>query len=388
MPSSSTIKIDLDAIEQNLSHLIAAFGHVMVMVKGNGYGTDSVVLSKFLQSSSDRRVCFLGVSHVVEGVRLREEGITLPIFVLAAPIYEAESVVKYHLTPAVSTFEEVEALNRASQRFGRATNVHLHLCTGMNRFGISPHQGMDLYEVIERSSYLHLEGVMTHFIAAETPTFDALSYRQINLFQTFIKSLPSLPRWIHAGNSGGAVRFPMPFCNLVRIGLGTFGIGCCLPGSQLALQFTTKLAAVKKCTQGETVGYHCNYSFDQGEGVVGVIPVGYHDGFLRSLCNQGYVLIRGKKAPMIGTVCMDFMMVNLTLIPEATVGDEVCIFGPELPPETLAQWAKTDVREILASIPARIRRQWINSSNGREYELSNPERISSPLFSLKKDTTP
>ncbi len=358
MQSSSSLTIDLNAIQDNLNHLATQFGHVMVMVKANAYGTDSLFLSKFLQSGACKGVASLGVSHVWEGVHLRESGITLPIFVIAAPPYEADLVAKYQLTPAVSSFEEVESLNRASQRYGGTTSVHLHLCTGMKRFGIPPHQAPDLYDCISEASHLHLEGVLTHFVAAESAAFDALSQRQILEFKQYIDSLPAVPRWIHAGNSAGAVRFPMPFCNLVRIGLGFLGYGVCLEGSKPALQLTTKLASSNICTQGTTVGYNCTYTFEKEKGLIGVIPVGYHDGLHRSLSNKGYVLIRGKKAPMIGTICMDFMMIDLTDIPEAIVGDEVCLFGPELSPKILAEWAQTDVRELLASISTRVQRLW------------------------------
>ena len=358
MQSSSSITIDLNAIQNNLNRLVDQFGNVMVMVKANAYGTDSLFLSKFLQSGVCKGIAFLGVSHVWEGIRLRESGITLPIFVIAAPPYEADLIVKHQLTPSVSTFEEVESLNRASQRYGRTTAVHLHLCTGMRRFGSPPTQALDLYTCIQEAAHLHLEGLLTHFVAAESAAFDAFSQRQILEFQECMEALPTLPKWVHAANSAGAVRFSMPFCNLVRIGLGFLGYGVCLEGSLPALRLTTKLASTNICTQGATVGYNCGYTFEKEQGMIGVIPVGYHDGLHRSLSNKGYVLIRDKKAPMIGTVCMDFMMIDLTDIPEAVVGDEVCLFGPELSPNILAEWAQTDVRELLASLSTRVQRLW------------------------------
>ena len=390
MQSSSTLTIDLNVIQNNLKSLAASFGQVMVMVKANAYGTDSLILSKFLQSGACKGIAFLGVSHVWEGIRLREGGITLPIFVIAAPPYEADLVIKYQLTPAVSSFEEVEALNRASQKQGRTTSVHLHLCTGMKRFGVSFHQAPDLYESIHQASHLQLDGLMTHFVAAESHAFDSVTLRQIGEFKTFLDTMPVPPRWIHAANSAGAVRFPMPFCNLIRIGLGVLGYGVCHEGSKPALQLTTKLASVNLCAQGATVGYNCTYTFEREKGMIGVIPVGYHDGLHRGLSNKGYVLIRGKKAPMIGIVCMDFMMIDLSDIPEAAVGDEVSLFGPELSPDLWAIWAQTDVRELLACIPTRVQRLWanLNPSIGRsDDEPRNAERLPSSLFSLEKDPT-
>jgi alanine racemase/UDP-N-acetylmuramoyl-tripeptide--D-alanyl-D-alanine ligase len=230
----------------------------------------------------------------------------------------------------------------------------------MNRLGVSKAQAIHLYRAIKNASYLHLEGAMTHFAAAESPTFDSFTYNQIDQFKQFLDMLPSRPRWIHAANSGAAVRFNIPFCNLVRIGLGAVGYGYCLDGVKPALSFTSSLASISFSNKGETVGYNCTYKIKKHRSRIGVIPVGYHDGFHRVISGKGYVLIRGKKAPMIGTICMDFMMIDLTEVPEAEVGDEILLFGSGLSPEIIAAWAKTDVRELLAGLPLRVRRLWVN----------------------------
>jgi Alr-MurF fusion protein len=360
MPNCSTLTIDLKAIQDNIHQLVTHFGHVMVMVKGNAYGTDSLIVSKYLQKNVCKGVVFLGVAHVSEGIQLRKAGIHLPIFVIGAPPFEAELIVKYQLTPSVSTKQEIEALNDASKKQDSTTPIHLHLCTGMNRFGVSLNEAHIIYETIQQASHLHLEGIMTHFVAAESDFFDAVSQRQIEAFKTFVNSLVSPPRWVHAANSAASVRFQLPFCNLVRIGLGIYGYGVCLPGARPALQLTATICSVNECPQGATVGYQCNYTFQKSQGRVGVLSIGYHDGIPRHLANKGYVLIHGKKAPMIGNICMDFTMIDLTDIPEARVGDEVCLFGSSLSPEEMALWAQTDVRELLTRISPRVQRVWTN----------------------------
>lgn len=391
MPSSSSLTIDLSVIHNNLKKLVSSFGNVIVMVKANAYGTDPVLLSKFLQMWDLKGIPYVGVSHVHEGVRLREAGITLPIFVIAAPPYEAELAAAHRLTCAVSSFEEVERLNVAAKKYGQILPVHLHLDTGMNRFGASYEKGLRLHSAILNSSNLHLEGIKTHFVAAETGAFDPITNGQITRFKHFIDSLPTLPRWIHASNSAGAVRFALPFCNLARIGLGIIGCGPCLEGSNQALQFTTKVASIRTLNKGETVGYHCKYTNPKEKGLIGVIPVGYHDGLQRSISGKGYVLIGGKKAPMIGTICMDFTMIDLTDLPEVQVGDEVVLFGPELSPEILADWAQTDVRELLVHIPERVKRVWNNPPPMMSTRIEDgtcAERLPESLFPIEKDPTP
>ncbi len=385
MPNSSFLTIDLSIIDTNLKQLVRMFGNVMVMVKANAYGTDAIWLSKFLQKTQGTHIPYLGVSHVSEGLYLRESGIELPLFVISVPPYDAELAVRYDLTCAVSSIDEIEALELAAHKEGKTVDVHLHLNTGMSRFGASITSAENLYHAIKKSSHLCLEGIMTHFVGAEATDLDAISHRQIEQFKSFMSSLPELPRWIHAANSAAAVRFELPFCNLVRIGLGITGYGKCLEGSSPALSFTTRLASIGQIEKGETVGYNCSYTNQKDNARIGVIPVGYYDGLPRALSNKGYVLIRDKQAPMVGTICMDFMMIDLTEIPEAEVGDEVIIFGPGLSAELLATWAKTDVRELLVNIPSRVKRIWTNPplimTTGKDQD-ELPERLPSSAFPL------
>ncbi|MCH9626292.1 MAG: Alanine racemase 1 [Chlamydiales bacterium] len=380
MLRSSTLSIDLDAIHHNMLQFIHTQKQIMVMVKANGYGTDAVILSKYIQKHLRAHVPFLGVSHVSEGVHLREAGIEMPIFVISSPPFLADAIVEYNLTAAISSIEEVNALNQAAQKHQQRVSIHLYLNTGMNRFGTQTELLDKLTQTIQHSSNLYLDGVMTHFIGADNPELDSLTHKQISIFQNFVTSLPQPPRWIHAANSAGATRFSLPFCNLARIGLGILGYGTCPPSVQPTLTLTTTLNSINPCKKGEGVGYNHAYRMPHENGRIGLIPFGYYDGYSRSMEGKGYAIIREKKAPMIGIFCMDFIMLDITHIPEAQVGERVVLFDASLSPEIAADLEKTNVREILVRLSSRIKRNWLFTPKPKlENESTNSKRISNAL---------
>lgn len=377
---SSRLVIDLPTIKSNLEKFINKSQSVMVMVKANGYGTDKIDLANFIQRLNHPAIPFLGVSHVSEGIHLREAGIKLPIFVISMAPWEAEYTAAYALTPAINTGEELEVLNRQCQKQQKKIAIHLHLDTGMNRSGSSPLEAKKLYKELTQSSHLIFEGLWTHFAAAESVDFDRFTYEQIKKFKDFLDFLPQKPKWIHAANSAGAVRFHLPFCNLSRIGLGYFGLGPNLPDIKNALSLKTKLAAIKYVSKDECVGYYCLHRVEKDRTPIGIIPFGYGDGLPRSISKKSHVLICGKKAPIIGIICMDFTMVDLTQIPEAVIGDEVILFDESLSPETVASWAGTDVREILVRLSKRIERQWNNNGH------TNTKKFPNAFRTIEKNT--
>lgn len=341
MPSSSTLKIDLAVIEDTIRRF-AQYGELMPMIKANAYGVGATLIAPYLQAWG---IPIVGVSQVNEAIALRKAGIDIPIFVLSAPPFEAKEVVQYRLQPAVNSFEEAAALNQAAHE---KLPVHVNVNTGMNRFGVATDQAIALAQAIREAPRLELEGIMTHFAAADLPEMDAFTHQQISQFKSIVDSLDPPPRWVHAANGPG-VRFSLPFCNLIRIGVPLF---------ESALTLETHLSFIHEAKKGQTVGYHRTYPVKQ-DMPIGVIPFGYYDGLHRHYKEKGYVRIHGKKAPMIGNICMDFLMVDLTLIPEAKVGDVVTIFDQDLPPQTVASWGNTDVRELLVSIGPRTKRLYI-----------------------------
>ncbi len=350
---SGQLLIDLEAIRFNLQQISSAGRAIMPMIKANGYGTDAVSLSRFFQTC---RVPFVGVSHVSEGVLLREEGITLPIFVLCAPPFDAQRVVQFQLQAAVCTFDEARALNQMAKH--HPLPVHLHVNTGMNRFGVSYQKAPKLAQYINSLPALKLEGVMTHFSTTDDPLSDPFVFKQIHRFKTVVDQLSPKPRWIHAAKTC-MLDLDLPFCNLARVGLAIFGLGSDKKGLKEALSLQSHLVAITHGRRGERVGYDTGHLIAKKEARIGIIPLGYHDGIHRHYAGTGYVLIRGKKAPMIGHICMDFMMVDITDIPDANVGDRVVLFGPHLSPLLFAKWGKTSVRELLVCLGPRIQRQFI-----------------------------
>lgn len=383
MPNSSYLTIDLKAVEENFLFFSRKTGAVMPMVKARSYGTDALRLSRFFEKHT--RVPYLGVSHVNEGIALRKAGIELPIFVINAPPFEAEKTAAFRLSPAVSTLEEAQALEWAAAKEKIVLDIHVNVNTGMNRFGARPEQALDLTNRIRSMPHLQIEGVMTHFAASESTTYDAFSQEQIDLFERFVSSLSPRPRWVHAANSAGALRFDLPFCNLSRIGLALFGLGPFSSPLKPALSLETHLASIANCRQGESVGYERTF-FLQKDTRIGVIPFGYHDGLHRKFSGKGHVLIRGKKAPFTGMVCMDFTMIDLSEIPEAAVGDSVTLFDQVLRPETVAAWGSTDVREVLACLGPRVKRVFKYPTPSRKKDdKACQERLPRPLCTIEKD---
>lgn len=347
----------------------------MAMVKANAYGTGDLDLIPYLKQFG---IKMLGVSHVNEGIHLRKAGVDMPIFVISAPPFEAGLVVRYHLQPAVSSLEEIQALNQFAKE---TVPVHLHVNTGMNRFGAHPNEICRLEALIRQSPLLKLEGIMTHFACADSPEHDDWTIKQIDLFKQVVASLEAPPPMIHAANGPGAIRFTLPFCNLVRIGVPLFGYG--FPSElEPALSLESHIAFIHHSTHGEAIGYQGSYRIKHEKMRIGVIPFGYYDGLHRHYKEKGYVLIHGKQAPMVGHICMDFMMVDLSEIPEAQVGDPVTLFDSQLSPETVAKWGNTDVRELLASIGPRTKRLFIHQPSTPP---SDYERFSKFISPLKED---
>lgn len=358
MLKSSCLHIDPSSIQHNLE-LLGKNQAVMVMVKGNGYGVGSIQFAQFIQNLNNPSIPFLGVSHVSEAVELRESGITLPIFVISAPPYEADLVVNYQLTPAISSFEEAKALEKAAQKKQLSLPVHLFLETGMNRFGLKSDQALNLYTYCMNSPSLTLEGLLSHFSSAEETRLDSDTHEQTRCFHEFLSILPSPPRWVHLANSAGDARFSFPSCNLKRIGLAALGYSLFEQNLRPALTLESPLTFISDCKRGEKVGYSDCYTFQKERGRIGIIPFGYYDGFSGSLARSGgYVLHGGQKAAIIGKICMDFTLIDLSDCPLAKVGDTLTLFGPSLPPEQLAEWQGIDIREVLVRISPRVSRHW------------------------------
>lgn len=364
--------INLDAIKSNIEQLrrkLSRNTHLMVMVKALAYGTDDVRMAKFLATCG---IDALGVSYVDEGVALKRACVQQAIFVINAALYEAAKVVKWQLDVGVSDTEMIEALAQEAQKQGKRINVHLHVDTGMCRLGCRPENALKLARQIVNTSELQLTGIMTHFACSDQPHQDTFTLQQARSFDSAIAELASAgihPRWRHAANSGAALRFHFPQYNMARIGLAAYGFG--IPHQsqeslqlQPALALMSRIVAINHCQAGETISYNRCYTVERNHTRIAVLPIGYFDGLHRAY-SKAEVLIRGRKAPIVGNICMDFTMVDITDIPSAAIGDPVLIFGEDehgcyVAPEEFAHQGASIVHELMTCLGPRIHRIFIH----------------------------
>lgn len=367
--------VDLDAIRQNFQAVRARTGHdtkIMAVVKSHGYGNDSTRIALTLVREG---VDALAVAFPDEAIPLRQRGIDVPILVTNVRAPEVDKIVKYGLTPLISTVEVLGALDREATRRGATVDVHVEVDTGMNRLGLSPEDTLEFVERVRAAPSLSFAGIMTHFAAADDPAEDAFTREQIARFDAVLAELGAhggRPTTVHAANTAAAWRFPEARYDMVRLGLGLYGVNPSEDvareslGTRPALRFVTEVLAVKTVQAGDTVGYSRTWKAD-GVRRIATIAVGYNDGFPRFMSNGGEVLVRGKRCPVVGNVCMDVCMVDVTGVRGVRAGDEVVLFGEQrgvyLGPEELASRGGTINYEILTNVAPRVRRIFV-SGNG------------------------
>ena len=364
--------INLAVIKSNLSMIAKKLPEktrMMVVIKALAYGTDDLQMAKFLITCG---IDIFGVSYVEEGVALRRAGIQHPIFSINAAIYEVNKVVRWDLEVGVSDKEFIIALAEAARIKDKQIKVTLHINTGMGRFGCRPEEALELAQLILSQPNLILEGAMTHFSSAEDPEADEFTYSQIRCFDQTLKQLEdhgiSL-KWTHAASSSGAIRLHLPQYNMVRIGIAAYGLYSSeavknVLKLNLAHSLSSRIVGINICKKGEYVSYGRSYAVEADTQRIAVLPIGYFDGLHRNYSGKSHVLIQGKKALMIGSICMDYMMVDITQIPSAKVGDPVLIFGEDefgqyLSPEDLAQKGNSIIHELITCLGPRIQRIFV-----------------------------
>lgn len=338
MLAYTEMKIDSTAIIENLKEFKGA---VMPMIKGGGYGLGMMELAELLDPHC---FPFLGVSHLSEGIALRDAGIRSPIFLLSFLPEMAPLVIEHRLTPSVDTVEKIEALDWAAQG---SYPVHLEINVGMNRFG----GDIALNKAIESAPHLYLEGISGHLPSAKSPKFDDVTHEQIAFFERCVASLSEKPRWVHLFATGGYTRFNCDVCNLSRIGLRMFS-----PRPVCTLE--SRILTIRDVKKGEAIGYEGLPLSEPKK--IATIGIGYHDGW-----KGQQVAVNGVTAPIIGQVCMDFMFVDVTHCPPVAVGDVVELIGPHRPLEVVAQEVGLNPRKILSELSPRILRTWHEESVSR-----------------------
>ena len=371
-PLNNLIVINLAAIQSNIKAVrqhLEKNTRICVMVKALAYGTDDVRIARFLQSCN---IDILGVSYVDEGVSLKKQGISSSIFVLNITLEEVFKAVSWMLEIGVHDSMTIARIQHEAEIQNKKIKVHLHLDTGMGRFGCRMEELLTLAEQISTSPNLIFEGFMTHLACADDPEKDHISKKQIDLFQNAIQKLNAhkfFPKWKHILNSLGSIRFSIPESNMVRIGLCVYGL---LPAGivhtsmnfEPAVSLFSKIVGINDCRQHDTIGYGSTHVIQKENARIAVLPIGYYDGLHRNYAQKGFVMIRGKRAPIVGNICMDYSMVDISLIPDAKIGDEVLLFGEDergnyISPSELAKLGGSIVHELMTCLGPRIRRIFI-----------------------------
>lgn len=363
------LHIDLAAIEHNIAQFrrcLPKATKIMAMLKAAAYGTDSELMAKFLAKG---QVQSFGLATIEEAISLRRAGIAHPLMVLHAEQGQYTLALKWGLELCVSSQQELKALIRAAKAQGRVLPLHLHIDTGMCRLGCSKRFAAALAMRIERDPNVDLKGVMTHLAGADAIAHTDFSRDQVTSFREILEQLRHRglnPQNVHLANSAGALRYHRSPFNLLRLGLSLYGLHPhqedrkrldLLP----AISLTAKIAFIHRISRGESVSYGRTYTAKRPKEAIAVIPLGYADGLHSSYSGKGAILVRGKSAPLVGKICMDFCMVDITEIPLARVGDEGLFFGEDklgnrLDALGLAAQLGTSPHELITSLGSRIQR--------------------------------
>ncbi|MCX7862344.1 MAG: bifunctional UDP-N-acetylmuramoyl-tripeptide:D-alanyl-D-alanine ligase/alanine racemase [Bacteroidales bacterium] len=355
--------IDMNALRQNYltyKSLLPENTGMIVMVKAFSYGSGLLEIARLFQ---DQNVQYLAVAFADEGIELRTHGIHIPIMVMSPEHYSFNSLIEYHLEPVVYNFYTLRKYAEASKKSGFINlPIHIKIDSGMHRLGFSYQEIDALIDEIKKYSWLKIATVFTHLAAADDEKEDDYTKQQIFIFnnclEKFRKSF-SYSILSHVQNSAGIERFSQYRFDLARLGIGLYGFSRTPELKQKllpVLTFKTKISQIKSLKKGDTVGYN-RKGIMQNDGKIAILPVGYADGLNRRLSNGAFhVKVNHQLAPIIGTICMDMCMIDITHIPNVHEGDEVIIFENTDDIERMANILGTIPYEILTSISRRVKR--------------------------------
>ena len=360
---TTTLEVDLAAMKKNLNYFrkhLPAHHPIVAMVKAGSYGTGDVDVARMLQHEG---VKYLAVAFADEGVTLRSKGITMPIVVLNADHDSFDVMVAHDLEPEIYSFRSLDEFRHAVHRAGREHYpIHIKLDTGMHRLGFVDDEVDILGRAVHLDNTLQVATIFSHLSCADMPSEDQFTRRQIERFdymsQQLIEWLDYKPL-CHIANSAAIVRFKRAHFDMCRLGLGLYGFGYehneeLIPVATLS----TRIVQIKTLRRGESIGYGRSARLER-DTTIATIPVGYADGLDRHLGNGRWkVLVAGEKAPIIGRVCMDSAMIDISHIRGVAVGDKVTIFSAERGNtlEDMAEVLDTISYEIMTSISSRVKR--------------------------------
>ncbi len=370
-------QIDLDALAHNFAEARRCAGgrQILAMVKAQAYGHGAVGVSRKL---AELGADMLGVALVEEGMELRNNGIKLPILVMG-PVFpdQATAVVKAGLTPVVVARPLAQALSAAAVRAGMTQKVHVKVDTGMGRLGLTPEDAAGFIAELAGLPGIMIEGVMTHFADADLRDKE-FAARQIDRFERVLRDLEvrSIPVPLrHAANSAAVLEYDRALFTVVRPGIMLYGynpLESRAPADlRPVLSLSTRIAFLKTVPAGTSISYGRTF-MTKRESVIATVPLGYADGFPRDLSNRGEMLVRGKRAPVAGRVCMDMTMLDVTDIPGVETGDVAIAIGAQgrerITAEDVASLTGTISYEVLCGISSRVPRSYSGESHVRGAE--------------------
>jgi len=359
--------IDLGALRWNFRQARKKVGpqvKILSVVKANAYGHGACEIAEVLEDEGSDG---FGTATVEEGIELRKRGIQSPVVVLAG-VYpnQLEDIERYDLTSVICESEVLSRLKKIAKKRKGRLNFHLKVDTGMGRVGFLASESASWLPDLRDLKELKLQGVFSHFSKAESVT-DKYTKKQLESFRQVLQQLQAnghQPSFVHLANSAAIITLPEAYFTMVRPGLMLYGI---YPSPEMVneislkpvLTWKTSIHQLKRVPKGFSISYGQTFT-TQRESMIATLPLGYADGYKRSLSNRGAVLVRGQRAPIIGTICMDLTMVDVTDIRGVSQGDEVVLLGQQkdaaISANEMASWANTISYEILTSISARVPR--------------------------------
>ena len=357
------LEVNLTALVHNFKLVKNKIGpsvKIMAMVKAFGYGAGSIEIARILQF---HHVDYLAVAYADEGVELRKAGIHVPIMVMNVDSAAFDVLIQYHLAPEIFSMDLLEQFAAfVKQQSIPNFPIHIKLNTGMNRLGFDEQEISAIGTFLKKEAWLKVQSIFSHLSASGKEQYKLFTEEQLAKFNKWANEIEQALGYDtikHISNSGAILDHPKYHLDMVRLGISMFGISSSDNGFENVLQLHTTISQIRTVAPNETVSYNRSGTLEK-ETVVATVRLGYADGYNRKLGNRkGAMWIAGERAAIIGDICMDMTMIDITALPNIKVGDRVEVFGPNLPIEQLASWAETIPYEILTSIGQRVKRVYI-----------------------------
>ncbi|ENQ3107710.1 alanine racemase [Bacillus cereus] len=382
---NTIVEVNLEAVKHNVREFKKRVNDeniaMMAAVKANGYGHGAVEVAK---AAIEVGVSHLAVAFVDEGIELREAGVTAPILILGyTPEDAVEEAIEYDLMMTVYRIEDLKYIDRIAERLQKRVRIQIKIDTGMSRIGLQEEEVVPFLQELKKMQHVEVEGMFTHYSTADEvdKTYTLMQKNSFEKSVNIAKDMGIHLPLIHSSNSAGTVELNNEFQNMVRVGIGIYGM---YPSKEVnhktvslqpVLTLKSKVAHVKRAKQGKGVSYGNTY-VATGEEWVATIPIGYADGFSRQLSSKGHALINGVRVPIIGRVCMDQLMLDVTKAMPVNVGDEVVFYGKqgneEIAVEEVADMLGTINYEVTCMLNRRIPR--VYKENDKIVGIVNPLR--------------